>query len=204
MGLWSDRVVQPLMDRALGTPAMAALRRDVLVDASGRILEIGFGSGLSISCYPASVREIVALDPSPGRRVRAQRRIAESGRCVRYETRGAESLPFDDGSFDTVVSLFTLCSIDRTETALGEIRRVLRPGGTFLFLEHGLAPDTGVRRVQRWLNPVQRWVAEGCQLTKDQASEVEAAGFRIERRRSFYFDEIPRPIGWFTVGLARR
>src|SRR5688572_26192557 len=136
MGLWSDRVVQPLMDRALGSEALSALRREVLADASGQILEIGFGSGLSIACYPPSVRGIVALDPSPGRRVRAQRRIAESGRNVHYETRCAESLPFENETFDTVVSLFTLCSINGLDQALGEVRRVLRPGGAFLFLEH--------------------------------------------------------------------
>jgi ubiquinone/menaquinone biosynthesis C-methylase UbiE len=192
------------MDRALGTEKVSALRRELLADARGDILEIGFGSGLSIACYPENVRGIVALDPSPGRRRRAERRIAESGRTVRYETLGAEALPFDDASFDTAVSLFTLCSIDGADQALSEIRRVLRPGGAFLFLEHGLAPDPGVQRVQRFLNPVQRRVAEGCQLIKDQLRLIEAAGLRVERQRGFYFDPMVRPLSWFTLGLARR
>jgi len=204
MGLWSDRVVQPLMDRALDTPEMAALRREQLTDATGRVLEIGFGSGLSIDCYPNHVHGISAVDPSPGRRRRAEPRIARSGRTVRYETLRAESLPFDDESFDTVVSSFTLCSIDDVEAALAEIRRVLSPGGRYLFLEHGIAPDRGVRRLQKILNPIQRLIAEGCQLVKDPPALIESAGMQVERRRSFYDTGTPRILGWFTLGMARR
>jgi ubiquinone/menaquinone biosynthesis C-methylase UbiE len=168
------------MDKALDTEAMRALRRELLSDAGGRVLEIGFGSGLSIGCYPDHVHSIVALDPSPGRRARAAPRIARSGRSVVYETLGAEQLPFDDASFDTVVSAFTLCSIDSADRALAEVRRVLAPGGQLLFLEHGLAPDAGVRRWQRWLNPIQRRVAEGCQLVKEPTRMIESTGFRVE------------------------
>jgi ubiquinone/menaquinone biosynthesis C-methylase UbiE len=204
MSLWSDRVVQPLMDRALDTPEMAALRREQLADAVGRILEIGFGSGLSLDCYPDHVHDIVAVDPSPGRRRRAAPRIARSGRVVRYETLGAERLPFDDESFDTVTSAFTLCSIDDLDRALGEVRRVLRLGGRFLFLEHGIAPHRGVRTLQTLLNPLQRRVADGCQLVKDPPAAIERAGLTVERRRSFYDTNVPRFLGWFTIGLARR
>ena len=204
MGLWSDRIVQPVMDWALDTPEMAALRREQLADAAGRVLEIGFGSGLSIDCYPEHVHDIVAVDPSSGRRRRAAPRIARSGRRVRYETMGAERLPFEDESFDTVASAFTLCSIDDVDRALAEVRRVLRPGGVFLFLEHGLAPDRGVRRVQRILNPLQRLVAEGCQLVKDAPALIESAGLHLDRRRSFYDEGVPRFIGWFTLGAASR
>ena len=204
MSLWSDWVVQPLMDKALDTEKVRALRRELLADAYGAILEIGFGSGLSIGCYPDHVHGIVAVDPSPGRRTRAAPRIAASGRTVRYESLGAERLPFDDASFDTVVSEFTLCSIDSADRALAEVRRVLLPGGRLLFLEHGLAPDPGVQRWQRWLNPIQRRVAEGCQLVKEPARLIEDAGFRIDHQRSFYFEETPRILAWFTLGRAWR
>jgi SAM-dependent methyltransferase len=204
MSLWSDRIVQPIMDWALDTPDLAALRREQLAEATGRVLEIGFGSGLSIDCYPEHVHGIVAVDPSAGRRRRAAPRIARSGRAVHYETLGAERLPFDDECFDTVASAFTLCSIDDLDRALGEVRRVLRPGGRFLFLEHGIAPDRGVRRLQKVLNPIHRVVAEGCQLVKDVPAAIEQAGLTVERRRSFYEPNVPRFLGWFTLGLATR
>ncbi len=204
MGLWSDLVVQPVMDWALDTPQMAALRREQLADATGRILEIGFGSGLSIDCYPEHVHGIVAVDPSAGRRRRAAPRISGSGRTVHYETLRAESLPFDDESFDAVVSAFTLCTIHDVDRALAEVHRVLRPGGRLLFLEHGVSPDRGVRRMQKVLNPIQKLLAEGCELVKDPTALIESAGFHVDRRRSFYDEGVPRYIGWFTLGSASR
>lgn len=203
MGYWSERVFPRILDRALDTPRMAALRREALAEASGRVLEIGFGTGLNLACLPDSVTELDAIDPNPGMRALADPRIVRSGLTVRFAQHGGEALPFEDGSFDTVVTTFTLCTIDEVDVALSEIRRVLRPGGAFLFMEHGLAPDPLVAGVQHLLNPVEWWFAGGCRLTRQPVALIETAGFVVERQRSLYGPGMITH-AWFTLGRARR
>ena len=154
----------------------------------GEVLEIGFGTGLNLPHYPEHVRRITTVDPNPGMGRLARRRIAESGIAVDQRALSGEALPFEDGSFDCVVSTWTLCSIPDAGRALGEIHRVLRPGGRFVFLEHGLSEDAKVRAWQRRLNPIQRGWATAAGSTwmsrrrrGEPFREVEVERFEMER-----------------------
>ena len=139
MGLYSRVVFPRLCDWVMSDPRMAGLRSELLADVGGEVLEIGFGTGLNLPHYPEHVRRITTVDPNPGMNRLARRRIAEGGIDVDQRVLSGEALPFEDGTFDCVVSTWTLCSIPDAGRALGEVYRVLRPGGRFVFLEHGLS-----------------------------------------------------------------
>lgn len=204
MGLYSRHVFPRLCDWAMRAPRIDRLRRDLLVEANGEILEIGFGTGLNLEHYPEHVRRITAIDPGEGMSRIARRRIARSTRTVDLRVQTAEDLPFDDGTFDCVVSTWTLCSIPHAGRAIREITRVLRPGGRFLFLEHGLAESTGVRRWQHRLTPIQRRLADGCRLNLDIEGLVRSAPFgRVDIDR-FVMEGTPRLLGSMYRGLAVR
>src|SRR4051812_21428926 len=151
----------------MGLPALSEQRKRVLADVGGEVLEIGFGTGLNLAHYPQHVRRITTVDPNPGMNKLARRRAAESEIEVDHRTLSGEELPFDAGRFDCVVSTWTLCSIPDVGRAIGEVYRVLRPDGRLVFLEHGQSSDPGVWTWQRWLNPVQRVLGDGCRLDLD-------------------------------------
>ena len=156
-------------------------RREILRHAEGRTLEIGFGFGATIPEYPADrIAMLAALEPNPGMIRRAAPKIAAAAFPVRAVRGIAERLPFTNGAFDTVVTNWTLCSLTSTARALAEIRRVLAPGGRFLFLEHGLTDEKGLAWRQRFLTPVQKILASGCRLDLDIGAVVRSGGFRIE------------------------
>ncbi len=201
VGIYREQLLPRLVDRACGSKGYDRWRREVTAGLSGTVVEIGFGSGLNMPAYPAAVERVFAVEPaSLGRRLAAGR-IADSHVHVEHVGLHGEALPLDDDSCDGALSTFTLCTIPAVEQALAEVRRVLRPGGRFHFLEHGLAPDPGVSRWQRRLEPVQKRVADGCHLTRDPAALVEAAGFRIEHVESRYARG-PKPWTYFTRGEA--
>lgn len=202
MGFYENRVFPWMMDRMMSGPAMDALRAEVLAGATGRVLELGIGTGLNLPHYPSAVRHVVAVDPNPGVKVRAQARARSVDRSVELHELRGESLPFDDASFDTVVSTFTLCSIGDVDRAVREVRRVLKPEGRFLLLEHGLADDAGVRVWQHRLTPIQRVVACGCELDRDIPAIVTRNGFRFAQVRQLYQPGEPRPLAYFTLGEA--
>ena len=166
MSLYSRLIFPRLCDWTMRNPRMERLRREVLAEANGEILEIGFGTGLNLEHYPEHVRHLTAVDPGVGMARIARRRIERSHIDVDLRVQTAEELPFEDASFDCVVSTWTLCSIREARRAVARFGRVLRPGGQFLFLEHGLGDDPGVQRWQRRLTPLQRrvaeWVPPGC------------------------------------------
>src|SRR4051812_37596799 len=145
MGLYSRVIFPRLCDYLMSGPVMDRYRKDLLAGVGGDVLEIGIGTGLNLSHYPAQVRKITTVDPSAGMNRLARRRIARSGIGVDQRVLGGEELPFGDETFDCVVSTGTLCSIPDVGRALGEVYRVLRPGGRFVFLEHGLSDDRKVR-----------------------------------------------------------
>ena len=177
MGFYSRQIFPRLCDWVMSDPRMAALRKETLAEVGGEVLEVGFGTGLNLPHYPSGVRRITTVDPNTGMGKLARRRITESGIVVDQRVLGGEQLPFGDGLFDCVVSTWTLCSIPEIERALAEVYRVLRPGGRFVFLEHGLSDDPTVRRWQRRLNPLQRLVGEGCRLDLDVPALVRSQPF---------------------------
>jgi ubiquinone/menaquinone biosynthesis C-methylase UbiE len=183
-------------------PDMARLRHEVLSEADGEILEIGFGTGLNLGHYPDHVRRITAIDPGVGMARIARQRIEQSHLDVELQIQTAEKLPFDAGRFDSVISTWTLCSIPDANRALAEIGRVLRPGGRFLFLEHGLSDDLSVQRWQRRLTPLQRRLAEGCRLDLDVEGLVRGGSFREASIERFLLKGTSRIVGSMYRGEA--
>ncbi|MGH7200278.1 MAG: class I SAM-dependent methyltransferase [Planctomycetaceae bacterium] len=204
MGLYSRLIFPRLCDLALDRPHVARLRRELLADVSGDVLEIGFGTGLNLPCYPEHVRKITVVDPNPGMHRRARRRIEQSGIEVDQRLLRGEDLPFDEAAFDCVVSTFTLCSIEPVERALAEAHRVLKPGGRFLFLEHGLSPEPNVQTWQRRLNPFQRRLGGRCRLDRNFRELISRQPFRSVRIDEFYLEGTPRTHGYIYRGVATK
>ena len=197
------RVIFPrLLELVLASERLEGYRRQLLAQVQGAVLEIGFGTGLNLACYPAEIEKITVVDPNPGMGSLARRRIAASPIAVDWQVADAQELPFPNQSFDSVVSTWTLCSIPDVDKALREIRRVLRPGGKLFFLEHGLSPDPQVQRWQKRLNPIQRAIGDGCNLDRDMARLIREAGFRFEQLEQFYIPDQPKFVGYTYWGIA--
>ena len=177
-------------------------RRKVVPRATGRVLEVGVGSGLNLELYDRErVDRVWALDPSHVLLDRAASRPRTDGVDVRLLAGSAEDIPFNDAAFDTVVSTYTMCSIPNLGRALGEIRRVLRRGGRLLFSEHGLSPDGRVARWQRWLSPCWCVLSGGCNVNRPIARSIESAGFRILGVDAAYLPG-PRLLTFTSTGTA--
>lgn len=202
MGLYSRHVFPWVLETVMAQRVLHRLREEALAPAHGRILEVGFGTGMNLPHYPRHVHGLTGVDSNPGVLGRAQRRAAATGIAVEHHGLSAESLPFTDASFDTVVSTFTLCSIPDLGRALAEMRRVLKPGGELLFLEHGLSPEPDVARWQRRINPLWMKVGDGCHLDRDTTAELRGAGFGIERVRNFYLPKSLKFAGYMYLGAA--
>ena len=180
LGIYSERIFPWLLDKTLSHPRIEARRAALVGQASGEVLEIGFGSGMTLPFYdPAKVTGLTVVEPSEGMNRRAEARLSASPVPVKSVPGAGEGLPFAEASFDTVVTCLTLCSVLDVPKVLAEIRRVLKPGGRFLFLEHVLSDDAGRRRWQRRLTPLQKVVGVGCNLDRDSAAMVRAAGFDL-------------------------
>jgi ubiquinone/menaquinone biosynthesis C-methylase UbiE len=192
VGFYSRVVFPRLCELVLSQEFVSKHRHELLRQASDKILEIGFGTGLNLPHYPDYVRKITVVDPNPGMRRKAQRRIEESRIEVDQRLLSGEQLPFDEGEFDCVVSTFTLCSIENVSRAVGEIYRVLRPGGRFLFLEHGLSPDPNVQKWQHRLNWLQRHLADNCHLDRQMHELVSSRPFSSVEVSEFYLEKGPR------------
>jgi SAM-dependent methyltransferase len=179
---WYDKHLLPhLLDLACGSKPVSKQREKVVPLASGDVLEVGIGTGLNVPFYnKTKVRTIVGVDPAQQMHRLALRRIRSAGLSVELVGLSAEKLPLADASFDSVVCTYTLCSIPAPLTALGELRRVLKPGGKLLFSEHGVAPDESVRRWQRRLQPIWGPLAGGCQLGLDVPAVLRSAGFTVQ------------------------
>lgn len=204
MGVYSRLILPWLCDLTLRSPNVAKHRQELLVDARGEILEIGFGTGLNLPHYPQVVRKITAVDPNPGMLHRAKSKVQQSGIEVDERLIGGEQLPFDEAAFDCVVSTFTLCSVQDVDQALGEIWRVLKPGGTFLFLEHGLSPDPKVQKWQRRLNRIQRYLAGNCHLDREIKALVTSQSFAGVEVSEFYLEQTPKTHGYIYQGVAKK
>jgi ubiquinone/menaquinone biosynthesis C-methylase UbiE len=202
MGFYGDRVLPRILDVACGAKAMNPLRERVCAGLTGEVIEIGFGSGLNMPFYPPAVKRIAAVEPADlGWRL-AARRLAASPIVVERSGLDGQSLPYGDATFDAALSTFTLCTIPDAVAALQELARVLKPGGTLHFLEHGLAPDEKVQRFQRRIEPIHRPMFGGCRITRPIADMVTGAGFTITGIETFYEKSAPKYGGAVSLGTA--
>lgn len=206
MGLWERYVVPPLISCACSSKPIMKQREKVVPQARGRVLEVGCGSGTNFGYYdPEKVDEIIALEPSPGMITRAKKTADEIGMQspVTFVEAGAEDTGLEDSSVDTAIVTFVLCTIPDWRASLEELRRVLKPGGRILFSEHGLAPDEGVSKWQRRVEPVWKSLAGGCHLTRDTKAMLEETGFTVSDHQTMYLPSTPRIAGFVSWGAAQ-
>ncbi|MGZ6039037.1 MAG: class I SAM-dependent methyltransferase [Phenylobacterium sp.] len=204
MASFYDRFILPkLLGCACSSSPIMRQRAKVVPRAEGQVLELGVGMGLNLAYYdPAKVARVVGVDPAAELRAVALAAPRDPRLNVSVEDGDAEALPFEDKSFDTVVCTFTLCSVCTPARALAEARRVLKPAGRLLYCEHGLAPDPGVARWQRRIEPIWKRIAGGCHLTRPITGAIEAAGFKVADMESMYVPKTPKIAAWNEWGSA--
>jgi len=201
MSLYDRYVLPRLLALAMRQAMFVPFRQRIGAAAAGDVLELGIGSGLNLPFYGPAVRRVTGIDPSPVLLRLAAARAAPLGLNLALREGPAETLPFESGSFDTVVTSWTLCSIGDPLAALAEARRVLAPGGRLLFAEHGLSPDPGVARWQHRITPVWKRIAGGCHANRPINRLIEKAGLRIDWLETQYADA-PRPFAYMYQGAA--
>ncbi|MFT5874453.1 MAG: ubiquinone/menaquinone biosynthesis C-methylase UbiE [Clostridium sp.] len=186
------------MKKNIGRAEILEYRRHMLENASGSILEIGIGTGLNLNLYPDDITEITAIDP-------LVRKLPISKISVKLYPDSAEKLHFEDNTFDTVVSTFTLCSIPNIDIALAEIARVLKPNGQFIFLEHGRATSEFIRSIQVLANPFFNLLAYGCNITRNYEEALNNAGFILNKYKIYRASIFPKEIaGYLHEGVAKK
>jgi ubiquinone/menaquinone biosynthesis C-methylase UbiE len=203
MGFYTERVLPRILDLTMASPGVAQEREKGLAAVRGRVLEVGFGSGLNLPFYPPQVERVVAVEPSRHATRLAHERIAAAPFPVEIVLLAGEHIDVADATFDSVVCTFTLCTVADPAAALAEIRRVLRRQGRLFFVEHGRAPDAKVRRWQDRLNGLQKALVGGCHLNRDVVSLIGGAGFALERLEQRYLPGHPRPYAFVSRGIAR-
>lgn len=202
MGFYRNRVLPRFLDLAMRDRLLTGYRERLLGEARGRVIEIGIGSGLNIPFYPAGrVEELVGIDPNPGLLAMARPMAEAAGFPVELVEASAETLPFPEKRFDTAVVTWALCSIRDPSHALAELRRVLRPGGALLYVEHGLAPDRTAAFFQHMLTPLWRRCSGGCHLDRPIDRLIREAGFTLAKAESAYPEDGP-PLVYMYEGRA--
>ena len=195
---YRDMLFPYLMKINIGKPSIMKYRKHLLKSAKGNILEIGIGMGTNLTVYPKVISNITAIDPYV-------RELPQSGIFVTIIPENAERMSFEDNTFDTVVSTFSLCSMDNLVAALTEINRVLKPGGRLLFLEHGKATNKPCQTLQKILNPLYNIFAYGCNITRDYMEELKCAGFNIVEYKIYKARVYPRTlVGYLYEGIAEK
>jgi ubiquinone/menaquinone biosynthesis C-methylase UbiE len=203
MGWWEQRVVPHMVKIACGMKALRPLRSDVMDGLNGTILEVGFGSGANVGLYPDDVDRVLAVEPSMRGRELGAKAVVTSDVPIEFVGLDGAALTLDDESVSGALSTFTLCTIPDIDRALTEIHRVLEPGATFHFLEHGRSPDPDLARRQDRYTPLQKRMAGGCHLNRPIGDMVESAGFRIDRLDTF-LGKGPKVASWYYLGVATR
>jgi ubiquinone/menaquinone biosynthesis C-methylase UbiE len=205
MGFYSKYLFPHLLEWALGNPQLGKYRRRALEPAYGKVLEIGFGTGLNLPYYPQSVSEITAIDPENMLADKTAGRIKAATIPVHFVQLDASGkLPFADATFDSVITTWTLCSIEQVDSALAEMRRLLKPDGHYIFLEHGRSDDAKTAQWQDRFNPIEKVIGAGCNINRPIDRVVKAAGFEIETLERFLMPKTPRILGEMYKGIARR
>jgi ubiquinone/menaquinone biosynthesis C-methylase UbiE len=202
MSFYGDRVLPRLINAVMNTKQTRKIRERVCAELAGDVVEIGFGTGHNLPFLSRGVTRLRAVEPSANSVRLAQQRIAASPVPVEIVGLDGQSIPLDDDSADAVLCTWSLCTIPDATAAVREMRRVLKPGGTLHFVEHGAAPDDTVRRWQDRLNGFQNRVAGGCNLNRDIPGLIEAGGFRITTMDTYYGKGEPKPYGYLFEGRA--
>lgn len=203
MGIYADHVLPRVVDWFMDKPAIARLREQTAAPLRGDVLEIGFGSGLSLPHYPAAVTRIYAVDPAVlGRRL-ARERIEQTSIPVEFTGLDGQTIPLPDASVDSALCTWTLCTIPDADRALREVQRVLRPGGVLRFVEHGRHPDPGLARWQDRLNPLQNLLAGGCNMNRPIDALITASGFALSDLETFSMPG-PRLLTRMYLGTAAK
>lgn len=203
MSFYEDRILPHLINCACSTKPTRKQREKIVHHAEGDVLEIGFGSGLNLPFYAAQkVRKIWGLEPSEGMRRKAQPMVDESDLDVEFIDLPGETIPLEANSVDTVLVTYSLCTIPDANTALEGMRRVLKPGGSLLYCEHGIAPDDNVSRWQHRLNSPWRRVAGGCNMNRDIPDLITKAGFEITTDERMYIPGV-KMLSYNYWGIAK-
>jgi len=202
MGFYQEQLLPRIQDKVMARKPNRAVRARVCEGLRGAVVEVGFGTGLNAPYYPTEVSKMVAIEPSRVCTRIAEPRLDETSVPVEYGGLTGERLDLPSGEFDAVLSTWTLCTIPNLARALAEMRRVLKPGGSFHFVEHGHAPDEKVARWQERLEPLNKRVAGGCHLSRRISGDIEEAGFEIEKIETYYFKGEPKPMGYTYEGRA--
>jgi ubiquinone/menaquinone biosynthesis C-methylase UbiE len=205
MGVYAKYIFPHLLELTLGNPNLGKYRRRALEPAFGKTLEIGFGTGLNLPYYPQAVTEITAIDPENMLAGRVAERIKTSLVPVNlFQLDASGRLPFDEATFDSIVTTFTLCSIEQLEPAFAEMRRVLKPQGIYVFFEHGLSDDATTAKRQNRYNPLQKIIGVGCNMNRRMDWLIEQGGFEIIKLERFLLPKSPRVLAEMYRGTAHR
>jgi len=201
MGFYNDILLPRLCDLSMRHRELLPYRSRVVSAATGRVLEIGIGSGLNLPYYSAEVTEVLGVEPAP-RLLAMARRAPRTDIPLSLIKAGAEAIPIEDHAIDSVVTTWSMCSIAQIDRALGEARRVLKPGGKLLFVEHGRAPEPFPRALQDGLTPLWKHLSGGCHLNRDIAEILRRNGFHIETMNTGYMNWM-KPMTFMYEGQAR-
>lgn len=205
MGFYSNVIIPFFYDYSMDSPHINEGRKSILGKITEEeVLEIGFGTGINLKFYPQNIKKIIGVDANKGMLQQAQKKIGYGRIEIELINQSSEALPFPDNSINAVASTYTLCSIKDINAALTEINRVLKPGGKYYFLEHGLADNLKTQKWQHRLNPIQNIWSGGCNLNRDIKSLISNAGFNILELKNYYLKRDPKIVGYMYEGIAAK
>jgi len=203
MGFYSNVIIPLFYDFSMDSKKINEGRKSILSKITEKeILEIGFGTGINLKFYPENVKKIIGIDANSGMLKQFKKKTSDNERIVELHEKSGESLHFPDNSIDAVVSTYTLCSIKNISSALNEIFRVIKPGGKYYFLEHGLADNPKTQKWQYRLNLIQNIWADGCNLNRDMKLLITGAGFSLVELKNYYMERDPKIVGYMYEGIA--